>query len=350
MNYHENLGNFKNNKLLGLGTKILSSGVFLPKQSVTSVDIFDAFHSEKNYGIEKTWMVDKMGIIERRVSDTRCSPSELAISAAEQAIANYDGRIDEIDAVIFCGIERDQPEPATAHEIQKKLGLSAGFAFDIGNACFGFFDAIRVASSLIESKSARSALIVTGEVMSRVTEELVEQLKKGIPVKDAYNKMGFISCGDAGAAMIIGESGDGGYSGFTSFDLKTISNCNDLCYFDNTKGELEAQMKMAKIVAKTWNLQKEILTEAQKRKNWEAPKYLLTHQVGKKAFEQVADFGLVPQERMIKSYDYFGNVTSATLGLNYHQLITSHKLKQGEVVRACYSGSGIVAGQLSMRI
>jgi len=60
-----------------------------------------------------------MGVIERRVSDAGCSPSELAIAAAEQAIANYDGRIDEIDAVIFCGIERDQPEPATAHEIQK---------------------------------------------------------------------------------------------------------------------------------------------------------------------------------------------------------------------------------------
>jgi 3-oxoacyl-[acyl-carrier-protein] synthase III len=352
MNYHSNLGLSNNSVIKGLGTKILGSGTYLPKHIVTSEDIFNSFSSESKYGIPSDWMIEKMGIIERRMCSANCRPSDLAIPAAKKAIESYQGiNIDHIDAVIFCGIERDQPEPATAHEIQRKLGLSAKYAFDVGNACFGFFDGLRIASSLIQSSAARLVLVVTGEVPTKLTTKVVDQLNKGISRKEMADKLGFLSVGDAGAAMIVGQSGDAGLTGFTSFDAQTLSSENDLCYYDQKpNSEFTASMKMARIVSKTLKLQSQINDRAQRSCSWQNPKFLLTHQVGKKAFYEVVKKGIVPEERMIKSYDYFGNVTSATIGLNYQQLVDSAATKEGDVVHGYYSGSGIVAGHWSLRM
>lgn len=346
MNFHTNLGLGNSAIKTGLGTKVLSVGVFLPEDKVTSEEIFDFFDSESRYGIPRDWMSKDMGILERRMSPDNAAPSDLAISACEQALSEIDKS--EIDVVIFCGIERDQPEPATAHRIQKKLGLTAKYAFDIANACFGFFDGLQLASSMIQSKAARKVLVTTGEVPTKITREVMDQLKKGIPMKKFRDQIGFLTVGDAGGAVVVGESGDGGLTGFRSFEGRTLSQYNDLCHYKhNSEGEVQGEMKMAKIVARTIRLQQDLLHEAQRSKLWRRPQFLMTHQVGKKAFEQVAKMNIVPEDRMIKSYDYFGNVTSATFPLNYHQLTNDERLNPGDNIYGCYNGSGIVAGQLA---
>ena len=347
MNFHRNLGVQRRKVLTSLGTQVLSCGVHLPLEKVKSSDLFESFHSERDYGIDKNWMSNQMGILERRFSPMEERPSDLAIKAAREALDSISSfNPDNIDAVLFCGIERDQPEPATAHQVQRSLGLRAKFVFDVANACFGLFDGIQIASSLIRAGAARSVLVTTGEVPTRLTREVVSQLSKGMDAKKARDVLGFLTVGDAGAAMIVGESDADRNQGFLSFDCQSLSEYNNLCYYDHNKhGEFEGQMKMARIVSRTLKLQKEIRERANYENTMPDPRFLLTHQVGKKAFDQVSELGLVPERNMIKSYDYFGNVTSATVGLNFYQLINSGRLKSGDTTYACYSGSGIVAGQ-----
>lgn len=346
MNYHHNLGLKKSEVITGLGTKILSIGVHLPDDKVTSEEIFEYFDSEKSYGIPHDWMPKEMGILERRMSPEDAAPSDLAIAACREALEDINQ--DEIDAVIFCGIERDQAEPATAHTIQNKLGLAANYAFDIANACYGFFDGLRVASSLVQSGAARKVLVSTGEVPTKLTRQLMDRLKKGVTRRELRDQMGFLSVGDAGGAVVVGESGDGGLTGFRSFEGRTISEHKDLCHYKHNKdGELECEMQMARIVAHTLRLGAELTHEAQRSKLWRKPQFVMTHQVGKKVFEQIAEWNLVPKDRMIKSYDYFGNVTSATFPLNYHQLVNDDRLEYGDNIYSLYSGSGIVGGQMA---
>ena len=176
----------------------------------------------------------------------------------------------------------------------------------------------------------------------------MENLKAGMPAKKVSNQMGFLSVGDAGGAVVVGESGDGGLTGFRSFEGRTLSQYNDLCHYSHdNQGNLEGEMHMAKIVARTIRLGSDMVHEAQRSKEWRKPKFFMTHQVGKKAFEQIARWNLVPEDRMVKSYDYFGNVTSATFALNYHQLLQDGRLKYGDDIYSFYTGSGIVAGQMA---
>ena len=230
-------------------TKIHSTGIHLPEQVVKSDDLFAEINSETQYGIRKNWMSEKMGIIERRVAPSGSSPSDLAIPAAQQALDEATQiNPQDIDLVIFCGIERDQPEPATAHVIQDKLGLNARHAFDMANACFGFIDSMQIATNYIRCGIVKYALIVTGEVPSKVMRAAIGSLKQGVDIKTARNMIGALSVGDAGGAVILGPTESEEKSGFTLFNTLSRSKHSHECiYKQDDQGKIiSGQMLMGK--------------------------------------------------------------------------------------------------------
>lgn len=325
--------------------KIISSGVHLPSEIVTSEHIFDEFNSEQNYGIPNNWMVETMGIVERRVSCENQTPSDLAVIAARKALESCDKlNPDEIGMVLFCGIERDQPEPATAHIVQQKLGLKADITFDVANACFGFIDGIRIAEKFIKSGTVKYALVTTGEIPTRLMKNYVAQLAKGGMQQPFKDIAGFLSVGDAGGAVIMGGCDE--QQGFKMFKTVTQSNHSEKCYYKHDiNGDVSGQMLMAQIVAKTLRLQFDHIPFTLNDLGWDEPDFFMTHQVGKKAFDAAANLGIAPRNKMIKSYEKLGNITSATFAVNHHQLTQREDHKPGDKVYCCYSGSGIVIGQ-----
>ena len=203
-------------------TRIYSVGDFLPSQRVQSNHLFEEIDSERRYGISTTWMSEVMGIVERRVASPDMKPSDLAIHAGREALDSCpEINPDDIDMVLYCGIERDFTEPATAHAVQDGLGLKANRVFDVMNACFGFNDGIDIANNYIISGSAKYVLLVTGEIMTRIYPSFLKQMKDGVSVHQARNLIGWFSLGDAGGAMIIGCSEAGVREGFESCNPRT---------------------------------------------------------------------------------------------------------------------------------
>ena len=78
-----------------------------------------------------------MGVRERRVSPDNWFPSDLAVSAAKDALEDAQLLPREIDAVIL-RVVKDYIEPATGHVVQEKLGADKVIAFDVSNSCMGF--------------------------------------------------------------------------------------------------------------------------------------------------------------------------------------------------------------------
>lgn len=327
-------------------TKVMSVGSYLPEQRVTSDDIMQEIGTEKKYGLPHNWMSLKMGIIERRMVSDEQRPSELAVEAAKDAF-DYCPDINpgDIDAVIFCGIERDVSEPATAHLIQHALGLKASHVFDVANACFGFFEGLTLASSLIESGAIKYALVVTGEVSTKVARSVAKQLKRGVTIDEAKHLWGVLSVGDAGGAMIVGPADDGN-TGFLKFHQMSKSQYSGLChYYWQANGEAKAYMNMAHIVARGLKLNRQTYREAFDELGWNKVDWVVAHQTGKAAFEQVRDIHGVSNSKFMKTYPHFGNITTATLPLSFQKLIASGSLKSGDKIGGLFAGSGLVGGQ-----
>lgn len=334
-----------------LKTKIISSGIFLPPQIVSSDELFEEFDSEKNYGIPTDWMSNKMGIKERRMSGSSVKPSELAIPAAKMAVENLkDLAVDDIDLIIFCGIERDQPEPATAHTIKRALGINALYVFDVSNACFGFVDALQIADSYISNQIARAALIVTGEIPTRVLRAAIDMLKEGVDIKTARNIVGALSVGDAGGAIIVGSSEDSEGPGFELFNSRIYSEMLEKCIYKTTeKGKIRGQMVMGHIANAVINGHNNLIDDTLAKLGWKEFDWLISHQIGQRPFDRLGELNGIEPSTMIKTLDKLGNITSASFPVNFHKLLTDGIAKAGDRIGGCFAGSGLVVGQFGYR-
>jgi 3-oxoacyl-[acyl-carrier-protein] synthase-3 len=329
-------------------TKIQSVGTFIPDEIVKSDDLMREIDSETKYNIPIDWMRNAMGIEERRLAPATAKPSDLAIPAAREAIDSCPGLSPEdIDLVIFCGIERDQPEPATAHTIQHALGLHANHAFDMANACFGFIDAMEVASNFIKCGIVRYALVVTGEVPSKVLRSVVDTLKEGVEIKTAKNMIGALSVGDAGGAVVIGSSEDYEASGFELFNTICHSSYVDKCiYKTNKNGKVEGQMIMGHLAAAFIRFNNSLIDETLAKLGWDSFDWMLSHQIGKRPFERLSNMHGVNPNHMIKTFDKLGNITSATFPVNFRKLCDDENVVQGDRIGGCFAGSGLAIGQI----
>ena len=327
-------------------TKMLGVGVCLPHQKVQSDDMMKEIDTERRYGLPYDWMSKTMGIVERRMVSDDVKPSELAIRAAEKALASCPSlNPDLIDAVIFCGIERDRPEPATAHIIQNALGLKANHVFDVANACYGFLDGLKLASALVETGIIRHALIVTGEVSTKISRAVIDMLRKGVSAESAKNVWGALSVGDAGGAIIVGPSEDG-HSGFMNFNQRSESRHVDLCSYEwKRDGSVDAHMKMAQIVTRGFKLNQQIYKQTLDELGWDSVDWALSHQTGDATFKQTLSLPGLNEDKVIKTYPRLGNITTATLPISFQQLVDSGNLKPKDRIGGLFAGSGLVAGQ-----
>jgi len=350
MNFHPEM-RLKSAIIPTTHTKILSVGSYLPEQVLKSDDIMAEIKSDSQYDMPLDWMSTSMGILERRVSPTHFKPSDLAIPASRKAVEESNINPDQIDLIIFCGIERDQSEPATAHTIQHSLNLKANHAFDVSNACFGFMHSIEIASNFILSGSVRYALICTGEIPSRILYAAIERLKAGVDKEQAQNIIGALSVGDAGGAIVLGASEVGEDVGFKIHNTKTDSSHARKCYYGvGADGHIDGQMQMGPIVGASIWMHRKIIDDTLLMLGWDKFDWVLSHQTGKRPFEKFLSFSTVDEDHMIKTYDTLGNITSATFPINFEKLQNTGKLRSGDRIGGIHSGSGLVVGEFGYRM
>lgn len=331
-----------------MNTYISAIDYYLPSQVVKTRDMMAETKPER-LGFSDTLIEDLIGIYEVRHAQESEKPSTLASNAAEKAIAKFEGNADEIDLLIFCGIDRDYVEPSTAHVVQKNLGLKNAVCFDISNACLGFMTGIQVANSAIGSGIARNVLICTGERPSQVTKVTTSHLSGLQNKTEFYNKIGALTVGDAGAAAIISQSQ--GLSGIRSINFNSNGKLSDLCYYKHENGVItEGQMMMKEISSAMLKAHKKMLPQSLQLLKKEASdvKCLITHQVGKTPWKGFSRFLGINADRMTKTFDTLGNITSATFGVNYAITVESGNLKKGDLILAAMAGSGLSTCQIGI--
>lgn len=331
--------------------KIVSSGTYLPDEIVKSDHLFEEIRSYEQYNIPTNWLSDKVGIYERRVGKPNAVPSDHAVPAAEMALANLPPSVvDEIGVVIFCGIERDQSEPATAHVIQEELGLHAHRAFDVSNACFGFVEAITIIGTYISAGLTRYGMVVTGEVSTHVMAAAIENLKGGMEIKAARNIIGALTVGDAGGAVVVGLSEDADDARFEVVNRYTDStHINKCIYTRDENGVVQGQMLMGQISNQIIKKHEMLIDASMEHLGWSGIDWVVSHQMGKPPFEKIRKLTQVDDSAMVKTYPYLGNITSATFPVNYEKLADNGKVQAGDRIFGCFAGSGLAIGQFGYR-
>lgn len=109
------------------------------------------------------------GIRERRYAAEGETATSLAATAVQHALAQAKIDVNEIDGVIMATLLPDQPVPSAASALAKQLGVPHALAFDLNAACAGWLYALEVGRAFIRSGTAKKLLVVTAELLSRIT-------------------------------------------------------------------------------------------------------------------------------------------------------------------------------------
>lgn len=114
-------------------------------------------------------MVRLTGIKERRFASENESATDLAAIAVGHALEQAGMKASEIDGVIMATLIPDQPVPAMASALARRLGIPRALAFDLNAACSGWLYALEVGRSFILAGTAKNLIVVTAELLSRIT-------------------------------------------------------------------------------------------------------------------------------------------------------------------------------------
>lgn len=181
---------------------IAATGLYTPEQSISNDELVLAYNTwvdgwnaanavaieagdiepkthsssafiEKASGIKSRFVMDKDGILDpsrmvphlpARSNDDISILAEMAVKAAEDAIARWGKPVSEIGAVICAASNMQRAYPAMAIEVQQALGID-GFAFDMNVACSSATFGIKTAADLAAS-SNKAVLMVNPEICS----------------------------------------------------------------------------------------------------------------------------------------------------------------------------------------
>lgn len=182
---------------------ITGTGIFTPDQIITNAELVASFnayvnlynsehaaaieageveaktHSSEEFivkasGIERRYVIDKAGVLDPKVmhpllrqrsDDEPSLMAEMALDAANKALAQAGKTAADVDAVICAASNLERAYPAVAIEIQELLDIN-GFAFDMNVACSSATFGIQAAADMVRSGSIRSALVVNPEICS----------------------------------------------------------------------------------------------------------------------------------------------------------------------------------------
>lgn len=148
---------FKNVGIIGISAAV-------PKNVIDNYNYTQHFDKDTVKDI-----IDKVGIKERRFSDSETCSSDMCYAAAEKLITDLNINKEEIDLLIFISQTPDYRMPATSILLQDRLGLGKHTAaFDINLGCSAFVYGLSVAYSLMQTGGFRKALLLDGETRSKV--------------------------------------------------------------------------------------------------------------------------------------------------------------------------------------
>lgn len=331
-------------------SRLISTGIFLPEERITSREIMEQFDSENRFNIPFDWLERTTGIRERRAASRNFKPSDLAAKAAIDAMEQAQIRSIEIDAIIFAGVTRDHLEPATAHVVQHKIGARNAIAFDVSNACLGFMNAMHLMDSLIATGQARRGLVVTGERSHAYTERAIAMLARANDREIFGSLWAGLTLGDAGAAVIMGPKLQP-ESGFQGFMVQSQGQFHELCICEDSSDHSALMTNVAEIVKETTKLvgpMYEQLMAVHLRWTPEQLNRYIPHQVGLRSVRKHAEVAGVPLDKVPVSVDSLGNVVSATIPVNLQLLARANKLRNGAKIYLSGTGSGICLSQAGL--
>jgi 3-oxoacyl-[acyl-carrier-protein] synthase III len=313
-------------------------GGYLPERVVTNAEL------ARRLDTTDDWIVQRTGIRQRHIAAEGETTSDLALKAAEGALANAGIAGGDLDLIVLATATPDHTFPATAAKVQARLGMKRGAAFDVQAVCTGFIYALSIADNALQLGQAKRALVIGAETFSRIL--------------DWSDRSTAVLFGDGAGALVLEAVEDDGAAsprGILSTHLHSDGTGYGLLYVDGgpsttgTAGFL--RMEGREIFRHAVHRLAEVVDEALTANGLraEAIDWLVPHQANFRIIEAMGKrLGLAP-EKVVVTIDRHANTSAASVPLALAEASGDGRIRPGQLLLLEAMGGGLTWGAALLR-
>jgi 3-oxoacyl-[acyl-carrier-protein] synthase III len=282
------------------------------------------------------WIMTRTGIRERRIAAPEQAMSDLAVPACSGALEQAGVQPREVDLLVVATVTPDMTFPSTSALVADRLGMPDAAAYDLSAGCTGFMYAIAQAHAMLASGLARKALVVGGDVLSKIL--------------DWSDRSTLVLFGDGAGAVVMEAVEDGG--GFLGFELGAdggggvhlwLPGSGSRVFDDPDRFVKMNGREVFKFATRVLVSSAETLLEECGKTVDEVDVYV-PHQANVRIIDHARKKLGIPEERTVVNVDRYGNTSSGSIPLALADAEKDGRLKPGELVLMTGMGAGLTWG------
>ena len=303
------------------GSKILAIEYYLPQKKENNETL-----KKFNPNVDINGIKEKTGINNRYISGEKESVIDISIKCSNKIFKKFSKK--KINFLILVTQTSHYRIPTTACILQDKLGLKKNLmAFDINLGCSGFIYALKIGSSLIETKQAKNGLIICADTYTKYIS------KNNITCRPIFS--------DAGAAILLSESSK---NKIGPFELGTDGSGADALELPMNTNEIV--MKGAKVLTFATNIvpnNVNLLLKKIKIDKNKIDKFIF-HQASKYILDNINRILSIKKEKIFENYSKVGNTISASIPIALKDANNKKILKKNNLIILAGYGVGLSWG------
>lgn len=317
---------------------IIGCGSYTPQKVVRNTDLEGVVETSDE------WIIQRTGIRQRHIAADGETTADLGEKAARAALADAGVTIDSIDLIILATSTPNNTFPATAVEIQHRLGMSHGAAFDSQAVCSGFVFALTTADQYIRTGFAKRILVIGAETFSRIL--------------DWKDRTTCVLFGDGAGAVVVEAvegKGDSSDRGILTAHLRSDGAHKDKLYVDGgpsttqTVGHL--RMEGREVFRHAVGMITDVIEAAYEATGLGSGDidWFIPHQANKRIIDASAKKLDIAPEKVVITVDHHGNTSAASIPLALCEAVADGRVKRGDIVLLEAMGGGFTWGSVLLR-
>ena len=322
-------------KASGPPISITGLGAYAPERVLTNDELATIVDTTDE------WIMERTGIRERRIAAPEQALTDLALPAARAALEQARIEAADVDLLLCATVTPDMMFPTSSALLADMLGASDAAAYDLLAGCTGFMYALAQAYGMIGAGLADRALVVGGDVLSRILDWTDRSTLvlfgdgAGAVVLERVARPGFLG-------FELGADGGGGvHLSLPGSGSRRVEDATGNGYVHMNGREV---FKFATRV---------LVSSAQAvldrcEASVEDVDLYIPHQANVRIMDHAAQKLGIPRERMVVNVDRYGNTSSGSIPLALADAQAQGRLKEGDLVLMTGMGAGLTWGSALM--
>ncbi|MEM8962806.1 MAG: 3-oxoacyl-[acyl-carrier-protein] synthase III C-terminal domain-containing protein [Acidobacteriota bacterium] len=322
------------------------------------------------------WIRERSGIRTRYFVDPGVSSADLGADAARHALDDAGVAAEEVDYVVVATMTPDHYFPGAATLIQQRLGMKPTPTLDLRQQCAGYAYGLQVVDALIRSGTARTVLLVGTDVHSSLFPWSDDSWDYLYERRETRNDEEYqwsskfrhllVLFGDAAGAMVFRAHDADDGRGILTHRLYGDGDNKEILYVPGigsayrpfvdaemiARGDSVPHMEGRAVFKLAVTRMPKVTLEVLEAEGYSLDDLdlLVMHQANLRINEAAQKALRLSNDKVHNNIQTYGNTTSATLPLCFHEARLAGKAPEGALVAFTALGAGLHWGSVLMRV